>query len=208
MSAADFINTFKQYKERYLQQDPALGNKRAMEHFEKWLKGNYHLLHMKARPVKYNKIEVGQFLENIVLVAKRRLAGKGVQINCISLGLKESSKCLSVFSDNSVYYRLARTCPRLGPYGGMELLVMELVMDGNKNNIFIPLLGRLGTLEKSLGSKIERENARAEATGKYRFKLIFPFNPSEPENKVKSLGEILAQFIYLTRDELLKLNIS
>lgn len=49
-------------------------------------------------------------------------------------------------------------------------MVMELVMDGNKNSIFSPLLKRVADLESQLGVKIERENEKVEATGKYRFK--------------------------------------
>ncbi|MCL6479262.1 MAG: hypothetical protein K6T65_12785 [Peptococcaceae bacterium] len=208
MSSGDFFSTFELYKERYLQQDQALENKRALDHFERWLKGNKSLLQVKPREVKNKKIDLGKFLTQIVSEAKKILADKGIQINCVSLGLKESSKCISVFSDNTVYYRLGRTCPRIGPYGGMELLVMELIMDGNKNNIFVPLLKQQHKLEKLLGNKVERENPRVEATGKYRFKLLFPFEYNESAGNIGNLGGILANFIYFTRDELIKLNVS
>jgi len=203
---SDFFSVFELYKERYLQQDRQAGaDKKALDSFESWLKGNAGLLLVKARGERLPKIDLGKFFTGITLEAKDILAEKGVQINCISLGLKESSKCITVFPNSSIYYRLGKTCPRKGKYSGVDLLIMELVMDGNKNNVFIPMLGRLSPLEKRFGSKIEREGARVEATGKYRFKLLFPFENDDSATTIKMYADNLSDFIYFTREELVKL---
>jgi len=88
------------------------------------------------------------------------------------------------------------------------MLVFELIMDGNKNNVFIPILKQLAALESQLGQKIEREGAKVEATGKYRFKLFFLFDYDDSEVAVRKYAEVLSDFIYYTRKELLKLNVS
>lgn len=153
------------------------------------------------------KIDISIFFSDIITEAKRLLADNGVIINVISLGLKESRKCITAFKNNSLYYRIGKTTPRKGKCRGVELLVMELIMDGNKSNVFIPLLKRRGGLENKLGVKIERANSMVEAAGKYRFKIIFPLENDNSEDRVHYYSKILANFIYHTRQELMLLNI-
>lgn len=207
MHSTDFFSVFELYKERYLQQDRARENKGALELFEKWLKGNAGLQYVKISKEKGKKIDFSKFFTSIVLETKKILAQKEININGISLGLKESSKCIIVFNDNSIYYRIGKTIPRKGKYSGMELLVMELIMDGNKNNVFVPLLARLSDLQKKIGSTIERENPKVEATGKYRFKMFFPVENDDSEERVYYYSKKLADFIYYTREDLLNLNV-
>ncbi|MFZ5595720.1 MAG: hypothetical protein ACOY31_01750 [Bacillota bacterium] len=208
MNTSEFFGVFEICKEKYLQQDQTGENKKALERFEKWLKVNSNLLQLRAaKEYKNRKIDTGKLFSDITEEAMRILSRKGIQISCISLGLKETSKCISVFNDNLVYYRLGRTSPRKGTYRGMDLLLMELVMDGNKNNVFIPLLGEIESLEKQIGTKIERESPKVEATGKYRFKLLFPFD-NDVENMVEAYARTLADFIYYTREKLLELKVS
>ena len=207
MSSSNFFSSFEMYKKRYLQQENTYENKKALDLFEKWLKGNSKLLQFRVRE-KNQKIDLGKFFSGIIDEARVALSRKGIQISSISLGLKESSKCVTVFKDKTIYYRLSRTCPRKGSYGGMEMLVIELIMDGNKNNVFVPLLKQLNSLESQLGQKIEREGAKVEATGKYRFKLFFPFEYDESAVAVSKYAEVLSNFIYYTRKELTKLNVS
>lgn len=207
MHSSDFFSVFEQYKERFLQQDQARDNKRSLDLFEKWLKGNSILLRVNTTGIK-KKIDFGNFFTEVVSETKRILDHKGIKIKAISLSLKESSKCIIVFRDSTIYYRIGKTCPRKGHYGGMELLVMELIMDGNKNNVFIPLLDRLESMERQIGAKIERESPKVESTGKYRFKLLFPFERDESFITVQKYAGILADFICITRQELLNLNVS
>jgi hypothetical protein len=209
LNGGDFASVFELYKERYLQQDQqGQETQKALDRFQSWLKNNTRLFPSRSKAEKQQKIDLGKFITDIVQEARDILAEKGVQINCISLGLKESSKCISAFGESTIYYRLGKTCPRKGKYSGLELLVMELVMDGNKNNIFIPLLERQEAIEKQLGINIERENHRIESTGKYRFKLYFPFENDDSEDSVEGMAKVLAQFIHVTREELIKLGIS
>lgn len=207
MSSSNFFNSFELYKKRYLQQENTYENKKALDLFEKWLKVNSKLLQFRVREEKNKKIDLGNFFSSIIDEARVALSRKGIQISSISLGLKESSKCVTVFKDKTIYYRLSRTCPRKGRYSGMEMLVIELIMDGNKNNIFVPLLKLLNSLESQLGQKIEREGAKIEATGKYRFKLFFPFEYDESAVAVSKYAEVLSNFIYYTRKELIMLNV-
>lgn len=208
MSSSNFFSSFEMYKKRYLQQENTYENKKALDLFEKWLKGNSKLLLFKISEEKNKKIDLGKFFSGIIDEARVSLSSKGIQISSISLGLKESSKCITVFKDKTIYYRLSRTCPRKGSYGGMEMLVIELIMDGNKNNVFVPLLKHLDALESQLGQKIEREGAKVEATGKYRFKLFFPFGYDESAVAVRKYAEVLSNFIYYTRKELIKVSVS
>jgi len=208
LSSSNFFNSFELYKKRYLQQENTYENKKALDLFEKWLKVNSKLLQFRVREEKNKKIDLGNFFSSIIDEARVALSRKGIQISSISLGLKESSKCVTVFKDKTIYYRLSRTCPRKGRYSGMEMLVIELIMDGNKNNIFVPLLKLLNSLESQLGQKIEREGAKVEATGKYRFKLFFPFEYDESAVAVRKYAEVLSNFIYYTGKELTKLNVS
>lgn len=207
MQSADFYSIFELYKERYLQMEHARENKRSLDLFGRWLKGNSNLRQIKVSEIKSKKIDMGKFLTDVVREAKNMLVDRGIIINGISLGLKVSSRCISVFKDNTIYYRIGKTLPRKGQYRGMEMLVMELVMDGNKNNVYIPLLSRIELLERQMGTEIDRENAKVEATGKYRFKLLFPLENDESAGAVQKNAKILADFIYYTRQELLTLNV-
>ncbi|MFZ5642722.1 MAG: hypothetical protein ACOY46_03920 [Bacillota bacterium] len=204
----NFFDVFGLYKERYLQQNGALENRNAIERFEKWIKSNSTSLRIKTAGTESKKIDLAGFLARIILEAQGKLSGKGIKINSITLGLKESSRCITAFNNSNVYYRIGKTSPRKGKYRGMDFLVMELIMDGNKNNVFIPLVNRIEDLERKIGFGIERESPRVEATGKYRLKLLFPFENVDSQEEAGKYGGYLSDFIYYTRQELLKLNIS
>ncbi|MFZ5646240.1 MAG: hypothetical protein ACOY30_01305 [Bacillota bacterium] len=206
MIGNDFLSVFEHYKSRYLQQDQDVDNKNALDSFEKWLRKNTGIIHINKKEKK-KKIDLGSFISEIFAEAKKLLEGKGISINGISLGLKESSRCITVFNDKTIYYRVGRTSPRKGRYRGMDMLVMEMVMDGNKNSVFMPLLKRVEDLERQVGIKIERENEKVEATGKYRLKLLFPLENDDSEMTVVNYARILADFIYHTRKEVLRLNV-
>ncbi|MCL6610460.1 MAG: hypothetical protein K6T66_02845 [Peptococcaceae bacterium] len=208
MQGADFYSVFEQYKEKFLRQPQSHENRAALDDFEKWLRSSVNLPQVRIIGEKSKKIDLGKFLSNVTQEAKKILAGRGIAINVVSLGLKTSSRCIGVFKDSSIYYRLGKTSPRKGRYRGTELLIMELVMDGNKNNVFIPLLGRVEDLEKRMGTKIERESDKVEATGKYRFRLLFPFENDDSPKTVEKYATILSNFIYCTREELFNINVT
>jgi len=207
LQSADFYSVFELYKERYLQQARPGAGGNALDLFATWLKGNSSLPQVKIMRVKENRIEPGKLLAEVALQAKNILSGKGISISCVSLGLKESSKCISVFKNNTIYYRICKTSPRKGPYKGVDLLVMELIMDGNKNNIFIPLMDRKEVMERQIGMEIQRESEKVEVSGKYRLKLLFSLDHTSAAGLSHRFGAILADFIMVTRNELLKLGV-
>jgi len=90
LSSSDFFHSFELYKKRYLQLENANENKKALDLFEKWLRGNSNLLQFRVREGKNKKIELGKFFSGIIDRAREILSGKGIQISNLSLGLKES----------------------------------------------------------------------------------------------------------------------
>lgn len=217
MTEREFINIFEQNKEKFLSQN-LLGekNRKVLDLFEKWLKGKSVVVRTgnneKKCERKNIKINLGSYFDEITSVARDILIEKGIQVSCISLGrtigIKETSKCIRVFKGSNIYYRIGRTIPRKGKYSGQDLIAMELVMDGNKKRVFMPMLEQREYIEKRLGFEVERELEQLEATGKYRFKLFFPFDDEgEGVYDAKELGQIFADFIFITRDCLRQLNV-
>lgn len=118
MQSADFYSVFELYKERYLQQARPGAGGNALDLFATWLKGNSSLPQVKIMRVKESKIEPGKLLAEVALQAKSILSGKGIRISCVSLGLKESSKCISVFKNNTIYYRICKNFSQKGTVQG------------------------------------------------------------------------------------------
>lgn len=150
------------------------------------------------------------FLEDVLKKAAEVLKENGIEINCISLGKKlgiaESWKCIQVSNSKTVYYRIGKTRPRKGPRKGQEFLVIDLVMDGHKKQIFVPLLERRTSIERKIGATLERELPRVEATGKYRLKLMIP-SDAYYKGKVHYVAGQLANFIMSTRPYLNELGV-
>jgi len=115
----------------------------------------------------------------------------------------KSWKCIYAFEDGEVYYRLGKTTPRKGLHRGKELLVIELVMDGHKKQAFLPLLAQKNQIENKLGTTLEREQPKIEATGKYRFKLFLPYFLVK-EGNIRTAAEKLAGLIATTKPVLNK----
>ncbi|WP_027364498.1 hypothetical protein [Desulfotruncus alcoholivorax] len=207
MTERDFVSAFEQRKELFIRQVmPGDNNRKALDLFEKWLKGK--LDHSK-KPQKSRAIkkEFGLMLDSIVKEAESLLADQGIYAGCVSSivpGNRSNSRCIRVKNLDSIYYRICKTSPRKGKYSGKNLLAVELIMDGNKNNIFLPLLFEKANMEKKLGMEIERERQTIEATGKYRFKILFDLNEYEEEAIARQLGEAMAKFIMVTGNYLNK----
>lgn len=150
------------------------------------------------------------FLEDVLKKATSVLKDCGINVNPVSLGKKlgiaESWKCICISENKSVFYRIGRTKPRKGPRKGQECLVIDLVMDGCKRQVFVPLLEKRERMEKKLGATLERETPAVEATGQYRLKLIMP-NEVYYKKNVQYAAEQLAKFITATRPYLAELGV-
>jgi hypothetical protein len=152
--------------------------KKFLDWFEYWLQSEEGVDIEEAAPVPGEKT-FDQFLDEVLAETKRILAEQNIEVTYTlpgqNLGISESWKCVKVFGNNDIYYRIGRTRPRKGPYQGRELLVIDLVMDGYKRQVFLPLLELKEEIEKRLGAVLERELPKVEATGKYRLKVILPY---------------------------------
>lgn len=151
------------------------------------------------------------FLNSVLSRAELLLGGLGVKILYAfpnrRMGFKESWKCIRVFENQNIYYRIGRTRPRKRVPQGENLLFIDLVMDGQKRQVFLPLLNLKEKIEKELGEVIERELPSVEKTGKYRFKLFMPFDVVERQ-EIAYVSLTLARFILITKNSLNKLGIS
>lgn len=149
--------------------------KKVLDRFEKWLKEENSEL-QKGQPINAKSFD--EFVDDVLMEVKNILGQKNIDIVFSlpgqSLGITESWKCVKVFQNTNIYYRIGRTRPRKGANKGKDLLVLDLVMDGYKKQVYLPLLDLVPEIEKKLGSQLERELPKVEATGKYRLKIIFP----------------------------------
>lgn len=202
MTEREFVSAFEEHKKLFISQVmPGDDNRRALELFEKWLKG-------KLRPVKTTrkshgerKNDLGELLDRVVMEASALLQDRDIRINCVSFnvpGVKTTSRCIKTSLDDSTYYRICKTSPRKGRYSGKNLIAIELVMDGHKNDVFMPMLSAKEHIELQLGMKVERERQTIEATGKYRLKILFDLDKYEEEEITGQLAMAMADFITVT----------
>ncbi|MHB8917896.1 MAG: hypothetical protein ACYC4H_07720 [Desulfocucumaceae bacterium] len=186
--------------------DGSFDFKKVLDRFEKWLKEEYEAV-QKVQPV--NSRSFDEFIDEVLLEAKNILAQREIDIVFSipgqSLGIAESWKCVKVFQNNSVYYRIGRTRPRKGPNKGKDLLVLDLVMDGYKKQVFLPVLDLVPDIEKKLGRQLERELPKVEATGKYRLKILFPIENAHGD--IAQTAFKFAEFIYVTKPVLNQMGI-
>ncbi|GBF33545.1 hypothetical protein DCCM_2647 [Desulfocucumis palustris] len=222
MTVREFISLFEQQKNAFLMQNIiGEGQTGVLEEFESWLKENHPGQEpvfedkktkkartgakVKKESKKTEKQDFSLYLDNIMDEAQKALEEKGLQINCISLGkamgLRETSKCIKIFNDVNIFYRIGKSLPRKGKYQGQNIMLIELVMDGYKSSIFLPLLSKQAEIERRLGIPVEREMPHIENVGKYRFKLYFPLdNSGEYGHRPWKIGKILAEFICITKE--------
>jgi len=218
MQETEFIELFHRQKEAFLKKiktareeagGAAAGeHQRVLDNFERWLKGEAapEPEEGAAEPVK----PFGDFMDEVLELAREILAGRNIKIIYALpgqyLGINESWKCIQVFSNRNIYYRIGRTRPRKGARRGEELLVLDLIMDGYKKQVFLPMLERKEHLEKLLGETLERELPKVEATGKYRLKVTLPFKLAR-EGNAPLVARKLADFITVTRPVLNELGV-
>ncbi|MCL6477711.1 MAG: hypothetical protein K6T65_04780 [Peptococcaceae bacterium] len=172
--------------------------KKALESFEKWLREEKDVP-QKSQPINAKTFD--EFVDEVLLEVKELLAPRGINIVFSlpgqSLGIIESWKCVKVFDNTNIYYRIGRTRPRKGPSRGQDLLVLDLVMDGHKKQVFLPLLEMKSEIEKKLGNVLERELPKVEATGKYRLKIHLPIESVQGD--VGQTAHKFADFISVTK---------
>lgn len=234
MTDKDFIEAFSQQKKAFLKnfgQDasktksdasPALDHKKVLDWFERWLRGEAVVsprkreqisekIKERVREREQSSISFEQFVDMVLQQSKDMLAARDININFSlpgqSLGISESWKCVKAFGNNDIYYRIGKTRPRKGPRKGEELLVLDLVMDGYKKQVFIPLLERKDEIEENIGDNLERELPKVEATGKYRFKLLLPFEMVE-KGDVEAAAQKFVEFISATKPHLNNLGVN
>lgn len=220
MTNNNFIEAFNRRKKAFLRDlekgrltrslegsEGGIDLKGALERFEKWLREE-NISSGKIQSVSARSFE--EFLDEVLIEVKNILAGKNIDIVFSlpgqSIGITESWKCVKVFQNASIYYRIGRTKPRKGPNRGKDLLVLDLVMDGYKKQVFLPLLDLLPEIEKRLGKELERELPKVEATGKYRLKILFPIE--SVHGNVAGTAAKFADFICVTKPILNELGIT
>lgn len=227
MGDSEFIKVFKEKKEefrKHLQQGETKINQgrgrtsrssdRLLDWFEKWLDGESPAEEQrKSVPA----MPFDEFLNQVLELVTRTLSDKDPVLekilNSQTTGsanswkrFSKSWKCLTVFEDSEVFYRIGKTTPRKGPHQGKELLVIELVLDGRKKQAFLPMLNRKQEIDEQVGATLERELPRVEATGKYRFKLFLPYELAY-NGDTRAVAEKMAGVVTATRPILNELGI-
>lgn len=197
----------KQIDKTFIGPDGRLDHKRVLDWFEKWLKEENA---PSKKGVSISSKTFEEFVDEVLLEVKNNLAAKNINIVYAlpgqSLGITESWKCVKVFDKTDIYYRIGKTRPRKGPNRGQEFLVLDLVMDGHKKDVFLPILELKNEIEKKLGSALERELPKVEATGKYRLKMLLPIESVHED--VAQTSKKFADFIFITKPLLNNLGIT
>lgn len=227
MADNEFIKVFREKKEEFqkqLQQGDfkikegrgrsARSSDRLLDWFEKWLEGESPAEEQrKSAPAMPFDEFLNQVLELVIrLLGKedpaleKALAGQAMGGAKSWKLYSKSWKVINIFEDSEVFYRIGKTTPRKGPHQGEELLVIELVLDGRKKQAFLPMLARKQELEEKIGSPLERELPRVEATGKYRFKLFLPYELAY-NGDTRAVAEKMAGMVTATRPTLNELGI-
>lgn len=227
MEDSEFIRQFRAKKEEFVKHikngsidlkdrrgRSDRGGERLLDWFEKWLSGELGLKKpKKAEPV----MPLDQFLNEVVAEAVRMLLAEDPKLDSILNGplnngshawkcYSKNWKSLFVFEEAEIFYRIGKTTPRKGKNRGQELIVLELVLDSMKKQAFLPILNYMKEIETRIGSPLEREQPRVEATGKYRFKLFIPFAHAL-DGEVMVVAKKLFNFVAATRPLLHKFGI-
>jgi len=214
MTDQEFVHAFVQQKERFYRQlSPGLNSRKTLDLFEKWLKSaiNANVNSVSSQKQQLSKNKLSDIFDQVVSETSAILKERGIKIYCVCLPVlvnKSTSRCLRVQSNSSVYYRIRKTKPRKGKYKGENLISIELVADGNKNNVFIPLLVLKEKMERDLNHSIERESKAVEDTGKYRLKIVSRDFLKNNVADARILTEMLTNFIFVTHNYLQKLSVN
>ncbi|MFZ5596047.1 MAG: hypothetical protein ACOY31_03445 [Bacillota bacterium] len=219
MTDKNFIEFFGRRKKAFLREierERQSGNpvaaesksdfKKALDWFEKWLREENV---SSEKNLSISSKSFDEFIDEVLVEVKKILDARNINIVYSlpgqSLGITESWKCVKVFENTDIYYRIGKTRPRKGPNRGRELLVLDLVMDGHKKQVFMPLLDLKAVIEKKLGSSLQRELPKVEATGKYRLKLMLPIESVHGD--VSVTARKFAEFITVTKPFLERLGV-
>lgn len=234
MTDKEFLEAFSRQKKAFLKDfekeapktrpnsaSSNIEHKKVLDWFERWLKGEAveksprrervrNRVKEKAQSREQITRSFDQFVDMVLHQAKEMLADRDIDIVYSlpgqSLGISESWKCVKAFGNKDIYFRIGRTRPRKGPRKGEEILVLDLVMDGHKKQVFLPLLQYKDEIEKNLGDKLERELPKVEATGKYRLKIMLPIELVE-RGDVREAAQKFVDFIASTKPFLNKLGV-
>ncbi|MDQ0286752.1 hypothetical protein J2Z49_001869 [Desulfofundulus luciae] len=216
MTDREFILSFSRFKREFLQQSGLeKGQLGVLEMFEKWLQmrdNDKHEENIPASGTYFNIIKDWRvLLEDICRRVEKYLMKRGIVIKCLSAAhwgqAKGSALCLVLPNRQDIFYRLCRTQPRKGPYSGQKIIKGELVLDGHKHSLFLPLLHYQAEMERRLGFRLERESARVEESGKYRFKICFPLNKERILTyDCDEIARLLTEFIFVTQEYIEKIN--
>lgn len=227
MGDREFIRVFREKKEefrKHLEQGDlkingvrgrsSRSSDRLLDWFEKWLEGEGPVEEQrKLAPAMPFEDFLNEVLELVTKtlgesdpVLKKVLTGQAAGGVNSWKRFSKSWKCLNVFEDSEVFYRIGKTTPRKGPHQGKEHLVIELVLDGRKKQAFLPMLNRKQEMEEKVGATLERELPRVEATGKYRFKLFLPYDLAY-NGDVQGVAGKMAGMVTATRPILNELGI-
>lgn len=205
----ELLEMFSKQKKMFLRQqknDLPGDTRKILDRFEEWLRGGAD----GEAHQEWPQLAYGDFVDMVLAVVKEKLARQSININYDlpgqSLGISESWKCIKVFGNKDIYYRIGRTRPRKGPHAGQEILVFDLVMDGYKKQVFLPLLESKAEMEQILGQELERELPKVESTGKYRLKVVLPFSMVH-RGEVEAAAARLAEFIAVTHQKLSRLGV-
>lgn len=208
MTNQEFVKHFTRQKEAFLQEYQQSSYKKVLNWFERWLQEEK--VKSEEDSAATGSGDFDDFLDEVLIRTREILRGWGIKMFYPSsdqwLGLKGSWRCIKVLENKNVYYRIGKTRPRKGTYQGHELLVLDLVMDGQKKQVFLPLLGQKKEIEFELGEALERELPKVEATGKYRFKVFLPIRLAE-RWETELTSKKLASFILVTKKALNRLGV-
>ncbi|WP_027719010.1 hypothetical protein [Desulfovirgula thermocuniculi] len=217
MVERQILEVFHQRKEEFLKNISGADKKEVVAELKRFLDWFEQWLHLEAEEQKEREPQAArpraleEFLDEVLAETKRILAERRINITYTlpgqNLGAKESWKCVKVFGNSGIYYRIGRTRPRKGPYRGQDLLVIDLVMDGYKKKVFLPLLELKGEIEKRLGVELQRELPKVEATGKYRLKFFLPYDVVRRGDAALAARKF-AHFIAVTKPLLNSLGVS
>lgn len=198
----EFVNNFARQKEAFLKEYRKNGCEKVLNRFERWLREEGAKGGEDCAP---GQAGFEDFVDLVLARAAGVLRRRGVKITYPSakhwLGAKNSWRCIVALENKNIFYRIGKTRPRKGPHRNRELLVFDLVMDGQKKQVFLPLLEQKKEIEADLGEVLEREPPKVEATGKYRLKLLLPFRLAE-KGEVDLVAGKLAGFILATKKAL------
>lgn len=205
MLEQEFVNLFNRQKEAFLKEYNKSGYEQALNWFGRWLQEE------KVKSEDYDEAgSFEDFLDEVLARTREILQTWGVRMVYPSLGqwpgIKGSWRCIRVLENPGVYYRIGKSRPRKGPYQDQEILIFELVMDGQKKQVFVPVLRYKREIELELGESLTRELPKVEATGKYRFKLVLPFHLVE-RKEIELTAQKLAEFILATKKALNKVGV-